>query len=531
MHVRVVQGHLDLLVGVLVVHVVDDVHGVDVQVRDPGDIAVKARLDLRVVERAAADDGLLRADLVAALLVAAAVERQQQELCEVAPRPEELHLLADARRGDAAGDGVVVAKAGAHQVVVLVLDAVGIDGDLGAEALEGLGQLLAPQHRQVRLGRGQERVERVEHAVAVLGDECAPVLAHAADGLGHPVGVAGEELVVLGRAQLARHAQLEHELVHELLGLLLGEDAGAQVALDVDVQERAHAAEGHGRAVLLLDGGQVRKIGPLDGLAGVGRGVGDVAAVHLRHLAQAAEEVDLPGDLLHEADVLVVHGLLAQGGEVPLLPLDQRVRAVERDAAVVADDAAAAVGVGQARDDAGVARLAHLLGVDAEDPVVVGRAVLELLLDGVGELVAVGTAGGQDHAHAAEGVDRAAERLFRLQADDELVVLVQVSGAVVEERGDVLGVDVQHAALLQLLLAQGEILFVEHLCARGRARKEARAALVGRVVALNEVAHVDPLGPCAAEKSVPTMVHGFASSSSCSGSGSSLWEYPPFARG
>ena len=113
-HVRVVQGHLDLLVGVLVVHVVDDVHGVDVQVRDPGDIAVKARLDLRVVERAAADDGLLRADLVAALLVAAAVERQQQELCEVAPRPEELHLLADARRGDAAGDGVVVAKAGAH---------------------------------------------------------------------------------------------------------------------------------------------------------------------------------------------------------------------------------------------------------------------------------------------------------------------------------------------------------------------------------------------------------------------------------
>ena len=43
--------------------------------------------------------------------------------------------------------------------------------------------------------------------------------------------------------------------------------------------------------------------------------------------------------------------------------LNQEINAVERDAAVVADDAAAAIGIRQAGDDLIVARLLHLRGV------------------------------------------------------------------------------------------------------------------------------------------------------------------------
>ena len=123
----------------------------------------------------------------------------------------------------------------------------------------------------VRLGSGagSEVVQRLQHAEGALGDERAPVLAHAADHLGHPDRVAGEELVVLRRAQEAHDAPLDHEVVDDLLGLRLGQRAFAQVALEVDVPERGQPPGRHRRAVLLLDRGEVAEVGPLHRLARV----------------------------------------------------------------------------------------------------------------------------------------------------------------------------------------------------------------------------------------------------------------------
>ena len=68
-----------------------------------------------------------------------------------------------------------------------------------------------------------------------------------------------------------------------------------------------------------------------------------------------------------------------------------RVDAVERDAPVVADDAAAAVGVGQAGQDVRAAASPDVGGVGVEDGVVVRLAVLRERLDDVRiGLVAVG---------------------------------------------------------------------------------------------------------------------------------------------
>ena len=83
---------------------------------------------------------------------------------------------------------------------------------------------------------------------------------------------------------------------------------------------------------------------------------------------------------------------------------NQTVYAVERNAAVIADDAAAAVGVRQAGDDAGVACGAHVIRIGRENAVVVGLVVFKLLFNFIGDLVAVGFAGGAHHAHAAERV-------------------------------------------------------------------------------------------------------------------------------
>ena len=66
---------------------------------------------------------------------------------------------------------------------------------------------------------------------------------------------------------------------------------------------------------------------------------------------------------------------LVQLGLLGAFGLDQPVDAVERNAAVVADDAAAPVGVGQAGDEARAARGADRRRVRVEHAVVVGLAV------------------------------------------------------------------------------------------------------------------------------------------------------------
>ena len=235
----------------------------------------------------------------------------------------------------------------------------------------------------------------------------AAVLADAADRLGDPHRVAAEQFVVLGRAQVARHAQVQHEVVHDLLRLTLGQDAGLEVALKVDIEEGGGAAEAHRRAVLLLDAREVGKVQPLHGLLCVFRRAGDIKAVGRGHLDHVLQRFDLVGELLSGADLGFRGRERAECVLVLLLFFDQAVHAVQRDAAVVADDAAAAVGVRQAGQQADVARLAHVLGVSGEHAVVMRFVVLKLLLDPGGDLVAVGLARLAHHAHAAEGVARA----------------------------------------------------------------------------------------------------------------------------
>ena len=296
------QRHLDRLVAVLVVHVVDDVERVDVGLREPVQHRVEAAHHLVVIEHVRGDRRELRPDLLPAQLVAPAVQGIEQRLGQVHARPEELHLLADAHRRDAAGDGAVVAPLGPHQVVGLVLDRAGIDRCLDREALEAVGQSRRPEHGEVGLRRGAEVVEGVQHAERGLGHQRAPVLTHPSHHLGHPYRVAGEELVVLGRAQEAHEAPLDHQVVDDFLGLGLRQRAFAQIALEVDVPERRQASCRHRRPVLLLDGREIAEVGPLHGFAGVPGRTGDIAAVAGGHLLQLLQRPDLLRQLLAQAN-------------------------------------------------------------------------------------------------------------------------------------------------------------------------------------------------------------------------------------
>ena len=258
-------------------------------------------------------------------------------------------------------------------------------------------------------------------------------------------------------------------------------------ALSVDVDEGGGAADGHGSAVLVLHGSQVGEVHPLDGLLGVGGRTGDVEAVQLAELDELLEGADLLGQLLAIADGLLGH----DGGRGSLLGLlvgDQGVDAVEGDAAVVADDAAAAVAVGQTGDDVSGAAGAHLRGVGVEHAGVVRLALVGVEVDDLGiDLVAVLGSGLAGDADAAVDVQGALERGVGLQADDGLalrVLGVDVAGLVGQNARHDLGVHVQDAALLALLEKQRHDVIPQLDGTLGGTHQERLVALVRGVVLL-----------------------------------------------
>ena len=502
-HLGIMQRHLALLVGVLVVHVMDGVHRGNVGLSQPRTVEVHAAENLLIIQHIAVHDRHLRADLLELVLVTAAVDRHHHQLCDVGTRTEELHVLADAHRGYAARDGVIITVVRTHNIIVLVLQGIRVDRYLCDELLPVLRQVFAPQNGQIRLCGSVQVVQGVEHAVAILRNHVTTVLTDAADCLGDPHRVAAEQLVVLRRTQVTRHTQVQNEVVHNLLRLGLGHQTCLDIALKVDIEEGGGAAKAHCGAVLLLDAGQIAKVQPLNGLLCVLRRTGDIKAVGSRHCDHVLECLDLVGELLRAADLLFGGRHAAECILVLLLFRDQAVHAVQCNAAVVTDDSAAAVSIRQAGQQTNVTRFTNVLGICGEYAVVVGLVVLELLLNLGRNLIAVLLARITDHAHAAERIACTLERLIGLQADDNLVVLVEIARAEGRDGDNGLGVDITDTALFALLREQCIELLTQRSRACGSRSQKSAVTIIRGVILLDKVADIDLVFPVAAIKVVP----------------------------
>ena len=276
-----------------------------------------------------------------------------------------------------------------------------------------------------------------------------------------------------------------------------------EIALDVDVEESRDTTHRHRGAVHLLDRAEVAEIGPLHGFARVRRGPADVEAVRCRHRLEVGERAHLVGHVHAQLH----HGFRRPAGvdlrALRLLRRDQAVHAIQRHAAVIADDAPAPVGVRQPGDDAGFPARANLRRVEIEHRIVVRLAVFGEGLAHRGiRLEARRLEPVLDHLVSARGHDRAAKRLVGLQADDHLVVLIDVARPVRSQRRRRLRVHVEHALLR--LLAEVRLELLPHGAGpRGRPDEESFVARIRRHVGGNEVAHVDVALPGCPGKIAP----------------------------
>ncbi len=150
-HVSIDEGHLDRLIEILVVHIVNDVQRLDVDAGEPVHHVHEAGHELVVGQHVTLYRAVLRAALLAGQGVHTAGDGVGETLGEVGACPEELHLLARLRGTDTAADAVVVAPHRTHHVVVLVLYGTGLDGNHGRVLLEVHRQARAVEHGEVRL--------------------------------------------------------------------------------------------------------------------------------------------------------------------------------------------------------------------------------------------------------------------------------------------------------------------------------------------------------------------------------------------
>ena len=215
----IVQSHLDALVAVLIVHVVDCIKSVDINACKPAHHVQVLGEDIVVIKVLALNSTVLRTNLLAGFLVTAAIDCVKQAFSKVGTSTKELHLFTNAHGADAASNCVVIAMIDAHKIVVFILDRAGSNRDFCAVALKALWKLGRPQDSQVRLWAGTHVFKGAEPAEGGLGNHRAAINANATNGLSNPLRVSREELVVLRSTSKLDHAKLHNQVVNNLLNL------------------------------------------------------------------------------------------------------------------------------------------------------------------------------------------------------------------------------------------------------------------------------------------------------------------------
>ena len=426
----VVQRHHKTLVGVFIVHIVYNVHRIDVKLRHPRCVRLERRNYLIVVKDLLGKGLSLGSDLLAVDLVASAVERHKKHLCKVTSRTEELHLLTRFHCGNTASDRIVVSEITAHNVVVFVLNRVGIYRNLCAEALEAFRKILRPENRDVRLCARSEVIKRLEEAVAGSRDHCSAVLAHTCKRARYPYGISREEIIIFGSTQVADETHLDNEIVYKLLCVNLVKRTLINITLNINIDKRGDTSDTVCRTVLLLDCSEISEIEPLYCLVSVFCGTLYIASVLCSHLNELSHKVELLFNILNELNGLCVHIALADALFILYTLVYKVIHTVKGNSAVVSDNSSSAVSIGKSGKNARVPCLFHGICICSENTGVMRGSIFEFVMDVVAYLVSVRPARLNGVSVSRKGVYRSFKGLVSLKSEDYILAFNDISRSV-----------------------------------------------------------------------------------------------------
>jgi hypothetical protein len=299
-------------------------------------------------------------------------------------------------------------------------------------------------------------------------------------------------------------------MIDKFLGLGFVESSFPKIALDIDIEERGDASERHGGAVLLFDGSEVSEVKPLESLGGVSGGAPEIEAIKVAEFSKFAERSDLGSDFFAELDGFGGGGEPAEGFLLLFFVGDKAIKSIESNAAVVADDAAPSIGIGESGKDMAFAASACFVVVGVEDGVVLGTSLggLEGRFEGGVHGIAIGFEGFFGHPESAEGHEGAFERLIGLKTDDALEVPIDVTRSMGEDAGDDGSVAVENSTLFPFLGHEIQDFGPEKFCFGSRGGKEVFIAVIGGDIPDDEIADINFSVPVSGLESAPRFLGG-----------------------
>ena len=503
------QRHQRGFVAVLVVHVVDNVQCSDVLFSQPVHEVIHALHNFVEVQNVAFDRFRFRTNLHFQFFINAAVDCVQHGFRQVCTRTEELHLFTNNHRAYAASDSVVVVvEVRTHQVIVLVLQRRGVDGHFSGEFLEVQRQFLRPQNGDVRLRRRTHGVQGIQEAEAVFGNQSTAINAHTTDRFSCPNRVTGEQFIIFRGTQETNHTQFHDQVVNHFLSVLLGDFARFDITFDVGIQEGGYATEGHCCAVLRFNRGQVAEVSPLDSFLSVGCRTRDIAAIFSSHFFDLTQCAVLFSNFFTQTDsgfqVYAVFQIGLQRDELSVFVFHQVVDTVQRNATVVTDDTATAIGIWQTSQNTGFPAVQNVFGVNIEYALVVGFAVFgEDFFQHRVQFAIVRFAGTFNHFDAAKRNDRTFQRSFSLQTNNFLERFVDVASVVRSDGRSNGGVKVNRRVSAVFLFNAFHHAVPQCSGRISCASQEGLVTLIRSVVFLNEVTDVYFILPITFGKTFP----------------------------
>ena len=114
--------HLQSFVAVFIVHIMDDIQSVDIQVCQPIAHTVKFAHDFFVIQIFGCDRRQFRTNLIALALIFAAIDGIEESLGQICTGTKELHLFPDAHSGNTAGYSIIIAEFFHHQIIIFILN-------------------------------------------------------------------------------------------------------------------------------------------------------------------------------------------------------------------------------------------------------------------------------------------------------------------------------------------------------------------------------------------------------------------------
>ena len=509
------QSHLESFVAVLIVHVVDAVQRVNIQVCQPTHHIFVLIHYIIIIEVIAFNRSILRAYLIvlASLcinsFVLTAIDCIQQALCEVCSCTEELHVLTNSHGRYAASDCIVIAVSNSHQVIVFILERRSVDGELCTVSLERSRQTLRPQNGQVRFWSSAQVFQGVQVTEAGLCNHGSAVNTHTADGFGNPLRVAGEQCIVFRCSCELYHTQLHDEVVDKFLSLFFCQDALLHISFNININESRSTAKAHCSTVLILNSTQITEVQPLDSFLSVGSRLGNIESIPLSHSLQSLQSLYLFCEFFSQTDDFFCHGT-ASNCLLMFLVFDQLVNTIQCNSTIVTDDTATTVSIRQTGDDCIVSCRTHFRCVNIEYAFVMS---LPVMLKDVADFriyfIAISLASFFCHTDTTERLQRTLQRLVSLEAYDGFLVLIQITCFVGIYSRYNLCIHVQHAAIFPFFLEQVQNLVPQFGCCSSRASQKAFVAFIRCVVLLNEVQYIYVGSPCSADEAFPFLLHCF----------------------